>query len=45
MEVFIDSVCDMQHTGTDLNMPVDPNAGMDDAVMDENWSEEDFGIQ
>ena len=44
MEVFIDAVCDMQHTGADLNIPVDPNAGVGD-VVDENWSEEDFGIQ
>ena len=45
MEVFIDSVCDIQHTGADLNMPADPNAGTGDVVVDENWSEEYFGIQ
>ena len=47
MDINISEACDMQHGQvpvTDPNMPVDP--GADDMIpSDENWNEEDFGIQ
>ena len=47
MDINISEACDMQHGQvpvTDPNMPVDP--GVDDMIpSDENWNEEDFGIQ
>ena len=47
MDINISEACDMQHGQvpvTDHNMPVDP--GADDMIpSDENWNEEDFGIQ
>ena len=47
MDIVINEACDIQHgqgTVTDPNMPVDP--GVDDMIpSDENWVEEDFGIQ
>ena len=47
MDIVINEACDIQHgqgTATDPNMPVDP--GVDDMIpSDENWDEEDFGIQ
>ena len=46
MDIVINEACDMKHTqvpAVDPNMPVDP--GYDDMIpTDENWNNEDFGI-
>ena len=47
MEIFIDAACDMQH-GIPVNpdFPMDSDTGVDVMIPnDENWIEEDFGIQ
>lgn len=49
MEVFINEACDMQHGYVpeviDPNMPVE-TPGYDDMIPgDENWGDENFGIQ
>ena len=47
MEIFINEACDMQHESVpviDPNMPADPGF-VDMVPEDENWNDEDFGIQ
>ena len=47
MDIVINEACDMDHSQTsvvDPNMPIDPGTG-DMIPGDENWNEENFGIQ